>query len=155
MNVKIRRATKARARFVFDNLRWEDQQEVDTAAGAESYLEREQRTEILMAGWKASAAAYALEVEGRTVAVLGVLPVPVANVCWMLCTDEVAKAPKAILRRAIDIAAKWYRRYGTLLCVADNRNTLHHRWIKLVGFDRMDEVDQNGHPFTRYLYRGR
>jgi hypothetical protein len=152
MNVKLRRATRTRAAFVFDNLRWEDQQEVDTAGG---FSDSERRNEVLLAGWKASKVSYAIEVDGRTVAVLGLVPTPVANVVWMLCTDEVGTAKKAVLRRCTDVAAKWYRRYGTLLCIADNRNTLHHRWIKRIGFERHGEADQNGFPFTQYLYRGR
>ncbi len=152
MNVKLRRATRARAAFVFERLRWADQQEVDTAGG---FTDADSRLEVLLAGWKASTVSYAIEVDGRTVAVLGLVPTPIANVVWMLCTDEVAMAPKAVLRRCTDVAAKWYRRYGTLLCIADNRNELHHRWIKLIGFDRQGEVDQNGFPFTQFLYRGR
>lgn len=152
MNVKLRRATRTRAMSVFKALRWEDQQEVDTAGG---FTDSDTRLEVLLAGWKASSVSYAIEVDGRTVAVLGLVPTPVANVVWMLCTDEVALAPKTVLRRCTDVAAKWYRRYGTLLCVADNRNALHHRWIKRIGFETQGEADQNGFPFTQYLYRGR
>lgn len=154
MNVKIQRATKSRAESVFRNLREADRREVDTAAGFKAG-EVEQRTEMLLAGWKASKVAYALTVDGRTVAVLGLLPTPLAAVVWMLCTDEVSLAPKTILTRCRDIAAKWHRRYGTLLCVADDRNTLHQRWIKLIGFNFEGKVDQNGYPFSRFLYRGR
>jgi len=152
MNVKLRRATRARAASVFENLRWDDQREVDTAG---NFRTTDERTEVLLAGWKASKVSYAIEVDGRTVAVLGLVPTPLANVVWMLCTDDVRLAPKAVLQRCIDVADKWHRRYGTLLCVSDNRNALHQRWIRRVGFTKHGEVDQNGFPFTQYLYRGR
>ena len=147
MDVKLRRASRTDAEWVFTHLRAEDYTEVtDAADGADPYP-------ILMAGWKESRVCYALRVNGRAIAVLGILPTPSFNVVWLVATDEVAKHRLAVLRHGRDVADKWFRRFGTLMCIADNRNTLHQRWIKLIGFEEGMAVPSL--PFTRFLYRAR
>lgn len=149
MNVKIKKAKRADALHVFENLRNEDFREVATGLpfGADM-------SEVLLAGWKASAVSYAITIDGETVAVLGLLSTPLVKLVWMLCTPGIMQAPKTILGRCKDISAKWYRRYGALFCICDNRNDLHLRWLKLIGFKKQGEMVKSGHPFTHLLYSG-
>ena len=149
MNVKLRRARSSDARAVFASLRPEDLREVQAAS------ELDDPTDMLLGGFEASNVTYAMRVEGRPIAVLGLVATPVANVVWLLATPSVNRHRLDVLRHGRDVADKWFRRYGTLLCIADDRNTLHQRWIKLIGFEEAGQIDQNGIPFTRYLYRSR
>lgn len=150
MNVKIKKAKRADALHVFENLRNEDFREVSTGIPFGADL-----SAVLLAGWKASTVSYAITLDGETVAVLGLMPTPSGvNMVWMLCTPEIMRAPKTILGRCKDISAKWYRRYGALFCICDNRNDLHLRWLKLIGFYKQGELVKSGQPFTQLLYNG-
>ncbi len=149
MNVKIKKAKRADALHVFENLRNEDFREVTTTIPFGTDM-----SEVLLAGWKASAVSYAITVDGETVAVLGLVSKNLVNMVWMLCTPGIGRAPKTILGRCKDISAKWYRRYGVLFCICDNRNDLHLRWLKLIGFYKQGDMVQGGQPFTHLLYNG-
>lgn len=150
MNVKLRRARGSDARTVFSSLRPEDYREVQAASGLDD------PTEMLFAGFEMSEVTYAMRVEGRPIAVLGLVRHPIGNVVWLLATPSVNRHRLDVLRHGRDVADKWFRRYGTLLCIADDRNTLHQRWIKLIGFEEAGKPNSEGAvPFTRYLYRSR
>ena len=148
MNVTVQRATRADASHVFTHLREEDRREVATALGTDPTP----IFDLLMAGYKASRSAISIRVDKRCVAVFGINPSPIANVVWLLATDEVNQHRLRVLRTARRYAHRWFRAYGTLLCIADNRNLLHQRWIKLCGFIEAGDVWMEGHPFTKYLY---
>lgn len=150
MNVKIKRAKKRDAVYVFTHMRAEDEREVRTSLPFGTDMQA-----VLLAGFDGCSVAYTIEVDGKTVAVLGLLPTALeVSVVWMLCTDDIRLAPRVILGRCKDIAAKWYRRFGALVCICDNRNDLHLRWLDHLGFIKQGEVLQNGEPYTQLLYTG-
>ncbi len=66
MNVKIKKAKRADALHVFENLRNEDFREVATTIPFGTDM-----SEVLLAGWKASAVSYAITIVGVSVALLG------------------------------------------------------------------------------------
>ncbi len=150
MNVKIRTARERDAVYVFTHLRQEDELEVRTSLPFGADMQA-----VLLEGFRSCEVAYRIEVDGTPVAVLGLLSTALdVSVVWMLCTDDIGRAAKTVLGRCRDIAAKWYRRYGALLCICDNRNDLHLRWLDHIGFQKQGEAVQGGQLFTKLLYTG-
>lgn len=147
-HVTIQRATRADAIHVFLNLREADRREVATALGSHPTPVYD----VLMAGYKSSRDAVSIRVDKRCVAVFGINTAAIASIVWLLATDEVNQHRLYVLRAARRYARRWFRMYGTLLCVADNRNLLHQRWLTLCGFLDAGEVWMEDHPFTKYLY---
>ena len=148
MRPTSQKATRADADHVFHNLREEDRREVASALGSNPTP----IFDLLMAGFKSSRDAVSIRVDGECVAVFGINPSPVANIVWLLATNGVNQHRLYVLRAGRRYAERWFRLHGTLLCIADNRNALHQRWIKLCGFIEAGDVWMEGHPFTKYLY---
>ena len=82
--------------------------------------------------------------------VAGIMPDednPNAGIVWMLCTPHVANRPHTFIRQA----KRWLEREGKpfdyLLNLADARNHLHHKFLKLLGFKALKVV----HPAPYYI----
>lgn len=98
---------------------------------------------------------YVSTIEGDEVPFLlfGVSPDPLSTAgrVWLLATDRVSAAPRAAIRLAREWLPRWHSKHPTLHNVADCRNTLHLRWLKLMGFSFGGKTDVNGLPF-QYFY---
>ena len=66
-------------------------------------------------------------------------PDPGVGIIWMLCTPEVQKEP-FIVRQAKQWLADEQRNYRLLWNLADARNHLHHKLLKMLGFKAIRSV---------------
>jgi hypothetical protein len=149
--IEIRPARLGEAAYVGRNLREEDAREVFTAT--QRLPER-----VVVQSFKISRECLAVYRRG--------LPVPVAlfgvaddphteglGVVWMLCTDEVLRVSKTIIRQAPQWLDTLSRHYPLgVHNYADLRNYHHVRWCRLSGFEELGSVDVAGHPFI-HIYR--
>lgn len=53
---------------------------------------------------------------------------------WLLCTPEVQKYPVALVKHAKKWLAEQEQNYRILWNLADARNHLHHKFLKMLGF---------------------
>lgn len=85
----------------------------------------------------------------------GVVEQPLAGIgnAWMLCTNRSVPLFRAIHQH-------WHKHLGEMLAIrpvlhawADERNTLHHRWMKRMGFvDTGVKRNYGKHPFWLFVY---
>lgn len=72
---------------------------------------------------------------------------------WLLATDDIRNHRFAYLRLARDwlqLASMWFPR---LVCISDDRNTVHQRLLKWAGFEAQRSLENYGvehRPFTLY-----
>lgn len=92
--------------------------------------------DALLAGLRNSDPALTLVgAEGEVVGMAGVVPgAPGRGAPWMLCSDEIKRYAPTLVREGRKLIADWLRRYGTLMNFVDARNTVHIRWLELMGF---------------------
>lgn len=126
--------------FVATNLRAEDKRELETATGRTG-------CEAVFAAWATSDLTYVAHVDGLPAVVFGVAQ---GGVIWLVGTDAISRAPLGILRLARRIVPAFLDTYGVLHNVADIRNSLHLRWLKLLGFTFGPLVDVRGQPFRQF-----
>ena len=121
----IKPCTPEFALSVGQNLRWEDQREVEettglcaAAATIESYY-----------GSAYGQSVYFENPYGKAAGVAGVTP---QNIIWMLCTEDSSESPMAFVREA----RRWVNSLPNpyLMNVADMRNESHIKLLKLLGF---------------------
>jgi hypothetical protein len=99
---------------------------------------------------------WTLMIDNQVAAVGGVMMYGIlqrAGIPWLLTSTVVSKYPKVFWRA---VRAKMYdlrRQYGFLTNVVDSRYTSSLRWLERLGFESRDEVEINGHPFTRVVMR--
>ena len=75
--------------------------------------------------------------DDRPVAMAGVVPDPndlMAGHIWMLGTDEMATRPVEFCRASTPVILRWNEKFPVLTNQVDERNTLHIRWLKWLGF---------------------
>lgn len=64
---------------------------------------------------------------------------------WMFATTSAAKMQIALHKALLPHLEEMQERWGLLRALADSRNTLHHRWLKWLGFKFVNELPYN--PF--------
>lgn len=75
---------------------------------------------------------------------------------WMLCSKDVKRYSKEILRLTPDILGHWHQMYPILWNFVDARNTSSQRWLKRMGFDLIRTHPVFGHaglPFIEFMRR--
>ena len=74
--------------------------------------------------------------------VAGICPSPIKGegVIWMLCTPAVQKEPFTFVRQAKQWLADEQRNYRLLWNLADARNHLHHKLLKMLGFKALRSI---------------
>jgi hypothetical protein len=127
--------------YIGANLRPEDRRELETVAP-----DHTAEAELLRAV-TASEEVWVASVGTEPIAVFGIGR---AGVIWMVGTAGISKAPIQVFRTAQGFVRCWLRQYGHLHNAADCRNTLHLRWLKLLGFTFDDVIQINGQPFQRF-----
>lgn len=152
MNLQIRPATSRDAFWVIRKLRKADKREVETSSGLSA-------VEGVLASCRLSQELYTGTLEGdpNPCLVFGCRPDPedpTVGVIWLLGTDRMLAGRLAVVRAARKQIKEWLQKYQALHNVADCRNTLHLRWLKLMGFSFGPVVQVNEHPF-QYFYIGR
>lgn len=75
--------------------------------------------------------------------VAGIVPDPSnpkAGIIWMLCTPSISRFPHTVIREARKWIAHNETKYQFLWNLADARNHLHHKFLKLLGFKSINIV---------------
>jgi hypothetical protein len=102
-------------------------------------------------GWELSDPAYTVTLEGRPVAMFGVVPLsaPGHGIVWFLGTPDLEKPVNRI--RFLRESSKWVdnlmEKYEKIINYVDARNVLHISWLKWLKFEFMDEKEFNGVRF--------
>jgi len=136
--------------FMADRLRPEDTSEV-YAAGGLSPLE------ALDAGLRHTPSCLsAVNERDEPVAMAGVVPSPdpMVGYIWMLATTEIEKHPISFLRLGIKEATIWQSQYPILTNCVDERNELHIKWLRWMGFTFIRRHPEYGHeqrPFLEFV----
>ena len=58
---------------------------------------------------------------------------------WCLATDKLLEHRTAFFRISEAWLASLGQQVGHMNCYSDSRNTEHHRWLRLMGFKRIDK----------------
>lgn len=131
MNPYYRPALEQDVEFVAPNLRTADIQECE-AAGFNAL-------DALWASFHASEVCYFLHHEGDPVGITGVCPSPLGpefGTVWMMGTDKIKHYRSPFLRSSKQALDDLFEASGRrcLHNITWSGNTLHHRWLKHLGF---------------------
>ncbi|WP_428661374.1 hypothetical protein [Reyranella sp.] len=98
-----------------------------------------------------------VELEGRPEAIMGCARLDdIEGVPWFASTD-VPVSPRwrvAFLRYSRQVVDDWQRTFPLLHNFTDARNTVHHRWLKRIGFTflaRHERFGALGLPFLEFV----
>jgi len=136
------------ALWIADNLRPEDARELETATGLSAQ-------EAVFRSLASSSYAYMSAWNGTPHSLFGVAQdpqVPNAGIVWMVGTREIERSPIATYKEAKKFLPVLHKEFPLLWNRVDNRNTLHIKWLKALGFTFGDTEQVNGQDFT-YFYR--
>lgn len=151
MVLTVRPATLGEAEWIGARLRPEDKLEVETGTGRPA-------AEVVPVSFSLCVEAYTVRltnqrgIEPDPCVLFGLCAHPTIDlgVMWMVCTSEIHKAPFSVLREARFWIEHFQRLYPAgLTNLVDARNGLHLRWLKLLGFTEITEMQVNGHPFIQ------
>lgn len=81
--------------------------------------------------------------EGQIGGIGGIAPDPSSSLCgvvWMICTPVVSKHPHTFVREARRWLSENELNYRILWNLADARNHLHHKLLRLLGFKALRTV---------------
>lgn len=157
MHLTIRPATVIEAKWLGHNLREEDRREVETATGMAA-------SAVVPASLSTSRECYTARragtegyIEQDPFLCFGVADDPRndgAGIIWLLATDKIRGANLSVLREASYWIDAWLRKYPCgLHNIVDARNSLHLRWLKLLGFSFEKNVEINGQTFIHAIRR--
>lgn len=95
---------------------------------------------------------YAGCVGGRPAALFGVADTedPGAGAVFLVGTPVLDTLPRRTVREARAWLPRLGRGYSVLRNLAHERNRLHVRWLRLLGFETRAPVEYNGHPFVPF-----
>lgn len=139
-----REATSADYRFLANHLREEDVEEI-WAASEENPLE------ALARGYKESQMCFVICNDIGPIAIFGFRDEGLVAYPWLLATPWINKHRLELLRKApgfLDLCA-----YPLLTNEVDVRNTLHMRWLKLLGFTFIGSDEPRGGTHFRQFIR--
>lgn len=127
--VKFRRGTLEDALSLAPNLRPEDVEEVSLSHGVPPEVSL---SESVVAS-KECFTAY----EGDTILAMGgfaLSPCGSFGMPWLVGTPEMVKHPKVLVEEATIRVRLWGLQVPLLMNYSHVRNTVHHRWLKRIGF---------------------
>lgn len=136
---QYRPATVGDAVKVANDLRQEDLQEIEGLG---------HNRLALIFSVLASDAPVAFHTKGGDLAgVAGIVPDadPGVGIIWMLCTPAVQKEPITFVKQAKQWLADEERNYRLLWNLADARNHLHQKLLKMLGFKAIRSVPSGPH----------
>ena len=141
-------ATLEQTVYVAEHLRKEDREELEAASGRPP-------VDVLVDALSVSSEFYAATLDGdeKPFMLFGVVDDPHDPSCglvWLVATDRVNAARLMVLRGSSSWLKKWGERYRLLHNFVDKRNTLHVRWLRLMGFSFAETVSWRGHPFQHF-----
>lgn len=63
---------------------------------------------------------------------------------WLLATDFIKKVPYSFTKLSRLFLVEWLKEYPILTNIVDARNTLHVRWLRLMGFTFIKDYPESG-----------
>lgn len=81
----------------------------------------------------------------------GVPSHPNVAVVWMVSTGAIHSHPTEFLRQSLKWVDCWHEKFDVLTNFVDARNTLHHKWLRWLGFSFLRKVDSLG-PYSLPFY---
>lgn len=147
-NGYVRYASEDDIQVLAENMRKEDIAEIKAASGQTPEA-------ALTAGLRAGTTKVACLPSGTPVVIFGIAPVaPRVGAAWLLAADDMKLIQGFFLRECRNELAKLSVDYDLLFNYADARNTVHHRWIKWMGFTIIKKHETHGHegrPFLEFV----
>lgn len=106
--------------------------------------------DALLRGYRDSEQPYAIERNGRVVALFGVVAYPGQGASpWMLATDDLKRC-KSLLRECRRRLDGYLTEHGYLANAVWSKNAVHIEWIKWLGFHFQGEDIRNGEAFLHF-----
>lgn len=125
MTISARPATEQDVKDLAPRLRLADVREIQAASGLSPEA-------ALRASFKASEVCQALFVgDGPVLAIFGVCP---GGVVWMIGSDDLWKHRFNFLRQSRRVTEQLLSSYRVLWNAVDERNFVHIRWLKWLGY---------------------
>lgn len=147
----VRLSTEADVEFLATRLRQADLDEL-LAAGSKS------AHEALTDGLRSpDPCLTAVDEEGTPVVMFGTAPHPLdplVGCVWLLGSEAIHRHKASFLRQSIDYTRLFHGRYPVLMNFTDKRNTVHHRWLRWLGFVFLRTVPGYGEgaePFLEFV----
>lgn len=124
-------------------MRFEDVAEVHHAS-------RSTPLEALIRGFVGSDQPYAIERDGRVVAIFGMVPFEGRGACpWMLGAPNLRHCT-SLLRQCRKIVDDAVEQYGFLANAVWASNKVHVNWIRWLGFEFYGNYTRNGEEFLTF-----
>lgn len=101
-------------------------------------------------------ATWVASIDDKPAIIFGVTLSPIGGVPWLLATPQIEKAPISFLRGCREWYKLFLHQYGELRNFVDERNELHIKWLKWLGFDFIKRHEKYGHeqlPFWEFVKR--
>lgn len=76
---------------------------------------------------------------------------PNVAVVWMVSTEAILSHPTEFLRQSRKWVDSWHERFDVLTNFVDARNTMHHKWLRWLGFSFIRKVEALG-PYSLPFY---
>ena len=132
--------------MAFAGLRQQDEDEV-RAAG------HDDGTSALLASVKASDMAFTIWVDGEAAGIFGVAKHPEdpqIGIPWMLGTDRLLRARRALVYESRPWIDFLNERYPLLTNIVHSQNDVSIRWLKAMGFTMDEAVEMGEHEFWSF-----
>lgn len=136
----VQRATIEDVAYISKNLRQADRDECDAMLATPPELVLPQAVEAGRRVWTFHSN------DGLPVGVFGIDPTPIAEVgiVWMVSTPKVNDHKREFLTESKPYVLALNEEYPIITNMVDARNTLHHRWLKWLGFAFLRRIDKWG-----------
>jgi hypothetical protein len=120
---------------LYNNIRPEDENEWIAGSGRTDTL-------TLLAEACVWDETYVIRHKDEPLVIAGIIPLKEAGAClgWMACTVDAPRHALALHYFIGPVFDSVGTRYDRIVCYADKRNKLHHKWMAWVGFDLMGET---------------
>lgn len=146
----LRSSTLEDAHYIATHMRQADRQECEALHGLPP--------EIVLPNAIGRPRVFTWERDGVPIAMGGVDPsIPNVGIVWMTSTDDILKNRVSFLREMCRPTLDFlHQEFPILTNVVDARNTIHHRWLRWLGFVFLRKIDRWGahsvpfYEFARY-----
>lgn len=149
--IEIRTSDPTDAERVANRLRKADKKEMDAVLGTGC-----DRAAALLYGIENSYYPFTACILGKPVGIFGAIPDPIHSHIggvWMMGTDELVQNKSLFLRRSKPALDEVFKPFRLLWNCVDQRNTVHIRWIKWLGFSFLRTIPhfgEQGRPFIEF-----
>lgn len=144
----VREANMADIEILAVNLREADVAEIKASSGSDP-------RGALVRGIAAGVTRVACLPNGIPAAIFGVVPVGQdTGAIWMVATKQFKNLHRQFLRECRGELEDLTANYRLIFNYTDARNTVHHRWIKWMGFTIIKRHETHGHegrPFLEFV----